>query len=61
LAAALANWAVQREPDDVLVLVNAAKGAGTPAAAERALDFMRAQGMSDVRVNAAATTFVVSR
>ena len=61
LAAALENWAVQREPDDVLVLVNAAKGAGTPAAAERALDFMRTQGMSDVRVNAAATTFVVSR
>jgi tetratricopeptide (TPR) repeat protein len=42
LAAALENWAVQREPDDVLVLVNAAKAAGRPAAAEPALEFLRA-------------------
>jgi tetratricopeptide (TPR) repeat protein len=61
LAAALENWAVQREPDDVLVLVNAAKAAGTPVAAEPALDFMRTQGLSDVRVNAAATASVASR
>jgi tetratricopeptide (TPR) repeat protein len=58
LAAALENWVVQREPDDVLVLVNAAKAAGRPAAAEPALEFVRAQGQSDVRVNAAT---VVSR
>jgi tetratricopeptide (TPR) repeat protein len=50
LAAALENWAVQREPDDLLVLVNAAKAAGTPAAAEPALEFMRTQGLRDVRV-----------
>jgi tetratricopeptide (TPR) repeat protein len=61
LAAALENWAVQREPDDVLVLVNAAKAAGTPAAAEPALDFMRTQGLRDVRVNASATASVASR
>jgi len=61
LAAALENWAVQCEPDDVLVLVNAAKAAGTPAAAEPALDFMRTQGLSDVRVNAATTVSVASR
>jgi len=61
LAAALENWAVQREPDDVLVLVNAARAAGTPAAAEPALDFMRTQGLRDVRVNAAATASVASR
>jgi tetratricopeptide (TPR) repeat protein len=61
LAAALENWAVQREPDDVLVLVNAAKAAGTPAAAEPALDFMRTQGLRDVRVGGAATTSVASR
>ena len=53
LAAALENWAVQREPDDVLVLVNAAKAAGNPAAALPALGFMRTQGLRDVRVNAA--------
>jgi hypothetical protein len=61
LAAALENWAVQREPDDVLVLVNAAKAAGTPAAAEPALDFMRTQGLRDVRVGGAATISVASR
>jgi len=49
LAAALKNWAVQREPDDVLVLVAAAKAAGSPAAAQPALEFMRASGLSDVR------------
>jgi tetratricopeptide (TPR) repeat protein len=54
LAAALENWAVQREPDDVLVLVNAARAAGVPAAAEPALEFVRAEGQSDVRVNAVA-------
>jgi len=51
LTAALENWTVQREPDDVLVLVNAAKAAGTPAAAESAFDFARAQGQSDVRAS----------
>jgi tetratricopeptide (TPR) repeat protein len=54
LAAALENWKVQREPDDVLVLVNAARAAGKPAAAEPALEFVRAAGMSDVRVYSAA-------
>jgi tetratricopeptide (TPR) repeat protein len=49
LGAALENWAVQREPDDVLVLVNAAKAAGSPAAAEPALTFARIQGQTDVR------------
>jgi tetratricopeptide (TPR) repeat protein len=61
LAAALENWAVQREPDDVLVLVNAARAAGNPAAAEPALDFMRTQGLSDARVNAATTLSMASR
>jgi tetratricopeptide (TPR) repeat protein len=61
LAAAIENWAVQREPDDVLVLVSAAKAAGSPAAAEPAIDFVRTQGLRDVRVNAAATASVASR
>ncbi len=61
LAAAIENWAVQREPDDVLVLVNAAKAAGSPAAAEPALDFVRTQGLRDVRVNADTTASVASR
>jgi tetratricopeptide (TPR) repeat protein len=50
LAAALENWTVQREPDDVLILVKAAKAAGRPAAAEPALNFVRALGQKDARV-----------
>ena len=61
LAAAIENWAVQREPDDVLVLVNAAKAAGNPAAAEPALDFVRTHGLHDVRLHAAATASVAAR
>ena len=60
LAAAIENWAVQREPDDVLVLVNAAKAARSPAAAEPALSFVRSQGLRDARVNAAATAAMAS-
>jgi tetratricopeptide (TPR) repeat protein len=61
LAAALKNWAVQREPDDVLVLVSAAKAAGNLAAAQPALDFMRASGLSDVRVTRLSAVSVASR
>ena len=61
LASAIENWAVQREPDDLLVLVNAASAAGDPAAAVPALEFMRAAGLSDARVNAAAAVAVTSR
>jgi tetratricopeptide (TPR) repeat protein len=52
LAAALENWAVQHEPDDVLVLVSAANAAGNAGAAQPALEFVRAAGQTDVRVNA---------
>jgi tetratricopeptide (TPR) repeat protein len=51
LAAALENWSVQHEPDDVLVLVHAARAAGNLAAASPAIDFARAQGQSDVRAS----------
>jgi len=61
LAAALENWAVQREPDDVLVLVSAARAAGNPAAAQPALDFVRTQGQSDVRVDALSAVSMASR
>jgi tetratricopeptide (TPR) repeat protein len=52
LAAALENWTVQHEPDDVLVLLHAANAAGNPGAAAPAANFVRAQGQSDVRVDA---------
>ncbi|MFI4914866.1 MAG: hypothetical protein ACHQAR_06720 [Steroidobacterales bacterium] len=54
LAAALANWAVQREPDDALVLVNAATAAGDPRQANAALEEARTQGLRDVRLDRAA-------
>jgi tetratricopeptide (TPR) repeat protein len=61
LAVALENWASQREPDDVLVLVDAARAAARPAAAGPALDFMRISGLHDARVNSAAPLAVASR
>jgi tetratricopeptide (TPR) repeat protein len=53
LAAALANWKVQREPDDVLILMRAAGAAGTPHSAEPAATFVREHGLQDVRIPAA--------
>jgi tetratricopeptide (TPR) repeat protein len=61
LAAALENWAVQREPDDVLVLVSAAKAAGSAGAAQPALEFVRTAAQSDVRVNALSAVSVASQ
>jgi tetratricopeptide (TPR) repeat protein len=61
LAAALKNWAVQREPDDVLVLVSAAKSAGNLATARPALEFVRATGLRDARVDLLAAPSVASR
>jgi tetratricopeptide (TPR) repeat protein len=53
LGAAMANWKVQREADDVLVLIRAAQAAGTPQAAQPATEFVREHGMQDVRIAAA--------
>ena len=50
LAEALQNWQLQREPDDALVLVDAARAAGSPASAAPALDFLAAQGLRDARL-----------
>jgi tetratricopeptide (TPR) repeat protein len=61
LDVALENWTVQHEPDDVLALVYAARAAGNPAAAEPALDFMRTQGLRDVRINAGIAVPLASR
>jgi hypothetical protein len=49
LAVALENWSLQREPDDVLILRNAAEAAGSPEAAEPALRFARDNRQRDVR------------
>jgi tetratricopeptide (TPR) repeat protein len=61
LAAAIDNWTVQREPDDILVLLEAARAAGNPAAAAPALDFMRSTALSDVRTNSAAAVPLAAR
>jgi tetratricopeptide (TPR) repeat protein len=61
LDAARENWAVQREPDDILVLLNAARAAGEPRAAEPALAFVRAEGVRDARIAAATTAAVAAR
>jgi hypothetical protein len=50
LAAALENWNVQREPDDALILIRAARAAHRPQAAAPALDFVRAAKLEDIRL-----------
>ena len=49
-AAALANWQVQREPDDVLVLLRAAQAARQPDAAAPVRQFLRQQHLEDTRL-----------
>jgi tetratricopeptide (TPR) repeat protein len=61
LAVASDNWAVQREPDDVLVFVNAARAAGRPSAAAPALDFVRTQDLRDARIDSLSTAAVAAR
>jgi len=55
LVAALANWRVQREPDDLLVLVNAARAAGAPSQASPALEFAHWRGLEDIRLGGTET------
>jgi hypothetical protein len=52
LQVALANWQVQHETDDVLVLLRAAQAAGKPALAQPAREFVRAHKLEDVRIDA---------
>jgi len=52
LVAALENWKVQREAEDVLVLLRAARAAGLPEAAQPAVEFIRDHRLQDVRVAA---------
>jgi tetratricopeptide (TPR) repeat protein len=50
LAAAQENWRVQREPDDILILLRAAHEAHQAAAAQPALRFLEQQGLQDIRL-----------
>jgi tetratricopeptide (TPR) repeat protein len=51
LAAAQQNWQVQREPEDVLVLLRAAQAAHQPQAAEPALQFLKVHRLQDARLD----------
>jgi tetratricopeptide (TPR) repeat protein len=51
LAAAEENWKVQREPDDVLILLRAAQAAHQAPAAAAVLQFLRQTGLEDVRLD----------
>ena len=50
LRLALANWAVQREPADARILLEAAQAAHYPEAADPVRDFVRRTGLTDQRL-----------
>jgi hypothetical protein len=49
LEAARENWRVQREPDDLLILLRAAQAAREPQGAVPALEFLKTTGLEDAR------------
>ena len=51
LSAAEENWKVQREPDDILILLRAAQAAHQPQAAAPAMQFLKQTGLQDVRLD----------
>jgi tetratricopeptide (TPR) repeat protein len=51
LAAAQENWKVQRESEDVLVLIRSAQAAGAPGTAEPARTFIREHSLQDARLD----------
>ncbi len=57
LQLAEANWAVQREPSDTRLLLEAALAADTPAAARPALDWLAASHLEDRQLTELAAQF----
>ncbi|MDQ2694168.1 MAG: hypothetical protein M3Z21_02095, partial [Pseudomonadota bacterium] len=49
---ALRNWAVQREPWDARLVLEAALAAGNPAAAGPVLEWLKETGLEDARLAA---------
>jgi len=60
VALAAANWTVQREPADALVLLQAALAAGKPAAAAPVLAWLRDNRVQNVRLAALAAQLAAS-
>jgi tetratricopeptide (TPR) repeat protein len=56
LAAAQDNWQVQREPEDLLILLRAARAAHDPQAGEPARQFLKEQKLQDARLTAYEAT-----
>jgi Tfp pilus assembly protein PilF len=52
LAAAQQNWEVQREPEDLLILLRAAQAAHEPRAGDPAREFLRRNQLQDARLSA---------
>jgi tetratricopeptide (TPR) repeat protein len=50
LAAAQENWRVQREPDDILILLRSARQANRPDSAAPAREFLRREKLEDARL-----------
>lgn len=50
LAAARENWQIQREPDDILIFLRAARAANSPADAQPALEFVHQHQLEDKRL-----------
>jgi tetratricopeptide (TPR) repeat protein len=55
LAAAQEDWQVQREPDDALILLRAARAASQPQLAAPALEFLQQHRLEDARALAAGS------
>jgi hypothetical protein len=53
LTAAQQNWRVQREPDDILILLRAAQTARQPQAGQPARQFLQQEKLEDARLAAA--------
>jgi len=51
LRAALENWRVQREPDDILILMRAAQAAGKPEASASVREFLGRTELQDSRLD----------
>lgn len=61
LRLAQANYAVQREPRDARVLLEAALAAKTPAGAQPALDWLQRNGFEDARLRQLAQSLAPTR